>query len=87
MVLEQMIATAMDVEECAAYLGVSPKALAGWRHDKRGPAYFKIGNKVRYRKADVDIWIRKKLTSTHDSEPLPVTGAFDPQVQKEPVAA
>ena len=82
MALDTMIATAMTVEECAAYLGVSIKALGHWRHENKGPAWFKIGQRVRYRKADVDVWIRKRLRSTWDAEPLPLTDA-EGQEQKE----
>jgi len=52
--------------EAARYLGVSGAALRLWRARGEGPRYFKAGLKlVRYRRADLDLWIESRL-----SEPL-----------------
>jgi len=40
----------------AEYLGVTPKTLAQWRSQGKGPRYRKAGGFVRYRWADVDRW-------------------------------
>lgn len=39
--------------------GFSPKALESMRARREGPPYFKVGNSVRYRVADVRAWIEK----------------------------
>ena len=33
------------------------KTLANWRSQGKGPSYFKLGNKVRYRAIEVEKWI------------------------------
>lgn len=44
-------------EEAAAYLGLSQFTLSTWRSLKKGPAYIKIGNRVRYQKRDLDAFL------------------------------
>jgi excisionase family DNA binding protein len=46
-----------SVEEVAEYLGLSPKTLYGWRCRKSGPPSYRLGNKVRYRPAEVQEWV------------------------------
>lgn len=41
----------------AGMLGIQPVTLVGWRNERRGPAYLKIGRKVFYRQADIAAWI------------------------------
>jgi predicted DNA-binding transcriptional regulator AlpA len=41
----------------AEILGVKPVTLVGWRNERRGPAYLKIGKRVYYRRADIETWI------------------------------
>ena len=48
----------MTTAELAAYLKVEPKTLTNWRYSGRGPAYVKDGGMVRYRREDIDAWIR-----------------------------
>ena len=38
-------------EEAAALLRVTPATVGYWRKQKRGPAYVKIGRRVRYPRA------------------------------------
>lgn len=45
--------------EAARYLRFSPATLAIWRSQGYGPAYFKIGHSVRYRRADLQAWATK----------------------------
>ena len=44
--------------EAAAYLGISKQTLANWRHNGKGPAYYKMSEgprgRVRYSKPDLD---------------------------------
>ena len=44
---------ALNEQEVARRLGVSPFTLRAWRRQGRGPAYMKLGRAVRYRVADV----------------------------------
>ena len=34
--------------------------LAHWRHERRGPAYVKLGNRVAYRGGDLNAWIESR---------------------------
>jgi hypothetical protein len=39
-------------------LGVAPATMTDWRHDNRGPAFFKVGRLVYYRRADLWMWLQ-----------------------------
>ena len=39
-------------------IGPRPK-LAQWRHQGRGPAYYKLGRKIIYRGSDLNEWARR----------------------------
>ena len=43
-----------DEDGAAAYLGLSPKTLANWRHLGRGPRYLKLGARVVYPQAELE---------------------------------
>jgi excisionase family DNA binding protein len=46
----------------AKLLGVSPHTLAVWRSDKRYRLpYIKIGSRVRYRRTDIDQFIKSRI--------------------------
>ena len=38
---------------------ISTKTLANWRSQGRGPEFFKLGNKVRYLRKNVDKWVEQ----------------------------
>ena len=46
--------TLLTSEEVADMFGISPKTLASWRCDRRGPPFVKVGRLVRYRLADIE---------------------------------
>ncbi len=49
----------------ADFLGVSPRALQGWRLSGRGPPFIKISSRcVRYRKVNLIEWSSKQLRSS-----------------------
>ena len=48
----------MTLAEVAAFLRVPEATLRYWRHLGTGPASFKIGRHVRYRRIDVVTWLR-----------------------------
>jgi excisionase family DNA binding protein len=52
--------------EAAKYLGISFSTLAHMVGRGEGPRFYSYGNKARYRKSDLDKWIRSKAV-----EPLP----------------
>jgi excisionase family DNA binding protein len=52
----------LSPKQAAKYLGVSEPALRLWRAEKRGPRWYRAGEKlVRYRKVDLDAWIEAHL--------------------------
>ena len=55
----------LTADDAAAYLGLSPKTLAVWRCQGRGPRFVKFG-RVFYFQSDLDAWIatHERLTQT-----------------------
>jgi predicted DNA-binding transcriptional regulator AlpA len=60
---ERKYLSAREVE--AAY-GIAEKTLANWRSQGRGPAYHKLGGKVRYKVGDLEEWAKKSRVLTID---------------------
>ena len=57
----------MSPNDVATFLGLSPRTLERFRLEGRGPAYFKFGRIVRYRRAETLKWAEAQLrTSTSD---------------------
>jgi hypothetical protein len=50
----------MNTESAAAYVDAPSSRLRGWRYDKAGPTYYKMGNQCRYRIEDLDAWIESR---------------------------
>ena len=48
----------------AAWLGLSCHTLDGYRVSGDGPAFHRFGNRVRYRRADLDAWAAKRRATT-----------------------
>lgn len=53
----------MDVREASAYTGFSKAALDSMRYEQRGPAYSKPAGRVRYRRDDLDRFMREGRVS------------------------
>jgi len=53
----------MDTKNSSTYLGISPKTMAMWRCEGKGPPFVKRG-KVFYFQADMDDWIRRGRASS-----------------------
>ena len=53
-----------DTGRAADYLGLSPRTLDGYRVSGDGPAFHRFGNRVRYRRADLDAWAAKRRATT-----------------------
>lgn len=57
----------MDVlttAQVAELTGVSPGTLRYWRHDNQGPASFRLGRRVFYRREAVERWIEAQEAAT-----------------------
>lgn len=50
--------------DLAEYLGIPPHTLDDWRSRGIGPAWSKIGRHVRYRWADVELWVEQQQRQT-----------------------
>ena len=63
--LQNLIAAGADLlddKAAAAILDVSPGTLSVWRSTGRySLPFLKIGRKVRYRRADLDAWLVKRV--------------------------
>jgi excisionase family DNA binding protein len=57
------------VSEAANALGVSVSSLNKWRTTGEGPPFVRLGQRVRYRPADIECWLatqtRISTSSTH----------------------
>ena len=54
----------MDTRRAAAYLGLSPRTLDGYRVSGAGPAFHRFGNRIRYRRMDLDAWAAARRATT-----------------------
>ena len=54
----------MDTRRAAACLGLSHRTLEGYRVSGGGPDFNRFGNRVRYRRSDLDVWAAKRRAST-----------------------
>ena len=59
----------LPVREAAAFLGVSKSYFDKKRLDGGGPAYLKLGRRVLYDLADLEIWAASRKRR-HTSEPV-----------------
>ena len=48
----------LDTNAAAKYLDVAPITLKCYRHKNKGPAYHKIGNRVKYEIPDLEAYKR-----------------------------
>lgn len=53
----------LNTEEAAKYLGCTVNHLAKLRMKRLGPAFFKHGSLVRYRKSAIDAWVMENTRS------------------------
>lgn len=56
-----MTATILTAQQAADYLKITYEHLGVLRRKAAGPPFFNLGWSVRYRKADLDEWIEKRL--------------------------
>ena len=53
--------------EAAEYVRLSKPTLERFRVSGEGPVYCKLGGAVRYRKADLDVWLTSRMTISTSS--------------------
>jgi predicted DNA-binding transcriptional regulator AlpA len=54
----------MNTAQVAEWIGIPAGTLRNWRHRNIGPASFKIGLRVAYRRASVAAWIAAQELAT-----------------------
>ena len=60
-----------DIKRAAAYLGLSRRTLDGYRVSGDGPAFHRFGNRVRYRRSDLDgLAAKRRATTTTEADRL-----------------
>lgn len=59
----------VGVADAARQLGVTANMLYIWRHRRQGPASFRIGRRVVYRRAVLDEWVRAQELADSRSNP------------------
>ncbi len=61
----------LNEAQAAEFLQVTPGTLSVWRSTKRYPIpYLKIGSRVRYRRTDLEQWLRSRTVSPVDISSL-----------------
>lgn len=50
----------MTTPQLASFLGVPVSTLRKWRREGTGPRAFKVGRHLRYRRADVEVWLERR---------------------------
>jgi excisionase family DNA binding protein len=49
----------LSPDELAAFLGVPLRTVYRWRYRGDGPAGYRVGRHVRYRRSDVEQWLEE----------------------------
>jgi predicted DNA-binding transcriptional regulator AlpA len=55
-----------DSTGVATYLGVSTFTLNSWRTRRVGPPYIRMAGAIRYRRSDVDEWLKQNTVNPGD---------------------
>lgn len=61
------VADRLTAPQAATYLGVAVATLARHRSEGRGPRYLRLGNRIFYRRRDLDAYLEACVRETHDS--------------------
>lgn len=56
----------VSASEAADYLGLAEQTLTNWRYRGRGPRFYRVGQLVKYDRADLDAWLDENAS---DSQP------------------
>ena len=54
----------LTINDLCELLSVTPKTVHSWRYRGIGPASFKAGKHVRYKRSDVEAWIEESRTQS-----------------------
>jgi hypothetical protein len=57
----------MKVADAAVYLGLAENTLNRMRCEGKGPRYMRLGNRIFYRRADLDAYLEACTVETTDS--------------------
>ncbi len=49
----------LTAKDAAHYLNVNLQTMYAWRHRGAGPPALKAGRKLRYRRSDIDAWLKE----------------------------
>jgi excisionase family DNA binding protein len=77
----------MTMAEVSDLLGIPVSTLYGWRHRGEGPAGYRIGRYVRYRRAEVEAWIEARAEELLDFVGLDVAVAIADGLHRDSGAA
>ncbi len=53
--------------EAARYIGIRPNTLEGWRIQKKGPKFHRVGRLIIYFREDLDAYLASRGVHTLDS--------------------
>lgn len=53
-----------DTANAAHHIGYSKSTLEWWRNVGRGPRYYKMSGRIRYRISDLNAWMESGLVET-----------------------
>jgi excisionase family DNA binding protein len=56
-----MESNSLSLRQASEYIGISQAALRTWKRNGKGPAFFRAGKLLRFRKCDLDAWIEEQL--------------------------
>ncbi len=59
----------LTTAEVAAHLRTAPSTCRYWRATNTGPAGFRVGRRVLYRRSEVDAWIRARELAERERRP------------------
>jgi excisionase family DNA binding protein len=59
----------LSLEQTSQYLGVSQAALRAWKRQGKGPAFFRAGKLLKFRRSDLDGWMEARLVSPERNTP------------------
>lgn len=57
----------MRTPDAAKYLGIKTNTLEGWRCQKKGPKFHRIGRVIIYLRKDLDAYLASRCVQTLDS--------------------